>query len=67
MQAHEAVEFVNGPTLAAAFGARLNQGAMGGLDGFVAAEQPALPEQVVARAGAVDALIGSELGCQRGS
>ena len=44
----------------------LDQGAMGGLDGSVAAEQPALPEQVVAQAGAVDALIGSELGRKRG-
>ena len=66
MQAHEAVELVNGPTLAAAFEAHLDQGSMDGLDGSVAAEQPALPEQVVAQASAVDAFVGSELGRQRG-
>ena len=65
-QAHEAVESVIGPTLAAAFEAHLEQGAMGGLDGPAAAEQPALPEQVIAQAGAVGAQIGSELGRQRG-
>ena len=64
-QAHEAVGSVIGPALAAAFEAHLEQGAVGGLDGPAAAEPPALPEKVVAQAGAVGAQIDSELGRQR--
>ena len=44
----------------------LDQGAMGGLDGSVAAEQSALPEQVVAQAGAIDALSRFRVGPQAG-
>ena len=65
-QAHEAVESVIGPALAASFEADLEQGAVGGFDGSAAAEQPALAEQVVAQAGAVGVQIGAELGRQRG-
>ena len=63
-QAHEPVESIIGPALLAAFEAHLQQGAVGGLDGSAAAEQPALVEEVVAQAVGLQA--GSELGGQRG-
>ena len=65
-QAHEPVESIIGPALLAAFEAHLQQGAVGGLDGSAAAEQPALVEEVVAQAEAVGLQTGSELGGQRG-